>query len=80
MRLNAVAPGPVETPLLKAGLETPGDGDLIRSFKVPVGRYGRPDEIAGVVRYLLGAEDGFVHGAVWYIDGGADANVRPDRF
>ncbi|MBW2229797.1 MAG: SDR family oxidoreductase [Deltaproteobacteria bacterium] len=80
VRLNAVAPGPVETPLLQAGLETPGDGDAIRSFKVPVGRFGRPDEIARVIRFLLAPESGFVHGAVWYVDGGADANVRPDRF
>ncbi len=80
VRLNAVAPGPVETPLLRAGLETPGDGDLIRGFKVPVGRFGKPEEIAGVVAYLLSPQTAFVHGAIWYIDGGADANVRPDRY
>jgi NAD(P)-dependent dehydrogenase (short-subunit alcohol dehydrogenase family) len=80
VRLNAVAPGPVDTPLLQGGLATPGDGDAIRAFKVPVGRFGRPDEIADVVCYLLSPRAGFVHGAVWYVDGGADANVRPDRF
>jgi NAD(P)-dependent dehydrogenase (short-subunit alcohol dehydrogenase family) len=80
VRLNAVAPGPVETPLLQGGLETPGDGDAIRAFKVPVGRFGRPDEIAGVIRFLLAPEAGFVHGSIWYADGGADANVRPDRY
>jgi NAD(P)-dependent dehydrogenase (short-subunit alcohol dehydrogenase family) len=79
VRLNAVAPGPVVTPLLEAALETP-DGAAIRAFKVPVGRMGRPEEIAGVVRYLLGPETAFVHGAIWYVDGGADALVRPDRF
>ena len=80
VRLNAVAPGPVDTPLLRGGLETPGAGDMIRAFKIPVGRFGRPEEIAGVVRFMLGPESSFVHGAVWYVDGGADANVRPDRF
>lgn len=80
VRLNAVAPGPVDTPLLRGGLETPGDGDLIRAFKVPVGRFGEPEEIAGVVAYLLSPQTAFVHGAIWYVDGGADANVRPDRF
>jgi len=80
VRLNAVAPGPVRTPLLQAGLDTPGDGDMIRAFKVPLGRYGEPDEIAGIVRFLLGPDGGFVHGAIWYVDGGADASVRPDRF
>lgn len=80
VRLNAVAPGPVDTPLLRAGLETPGDGDLIRAFKVPVGRFAEPEELAGVIAYLLSPQTGFVHGAVWYVDGGADANVRPDRY
>ncbi len=80
VRLNAVAPGPVDTPLLREGLETPGDGDLIRAFKIPVGRYGTPAEVAATVRFLLGPEAAFVHGAVWYVDGGADANVRPDSF
>lgn len=79
VRLNAVAPGPIVTPLLEAALDTP-DGDAIRAFKVPIGRMGHADEIAGVIRYLLGPEAGFVHGAIWYIDGGADAMVRPDRF
>jgi NAD(P)-dependent dehydrogenase (short-subunit alcohol dehydrogenase family) len=79
VRLNAVAPGPVVTPLLQSALETP-DGAAIRAFKVPIGRMGEPDEIAGVVRYLLGPETGFVHGAIWYVDGGADAFVRPERF
>jgi NAD(P)-dependent dehydrogenase (short-subunit alcohol dehydrogenase family) len=80
VRLNAVAPGPIVTPLLQGALETPGDGDAIRAFKVPVGRMGRPDEIAGAVRYLLGSDAGFVHGSIWYVDGGADAFIRPDRF
>jgi len=80
VRLNAVAPGPVDTPLLREGLDTPGDGDMIRAFKIPVGRFAEPEEIARVIDFLLSPESGFVHGAVWYVDGGADANVRPDLF
>jgi NAD(P)-dependent dehydrogenase (short-subunit alcohol dehydrogenase family) len=80
VRLNAIAPGPIDTPLLQAGLATPGDGDLIRAFKVPLGRYGRPEEISAIVSFMLGEEASYVHGAVWYADGGADANVRPDRY
>jgi len=80
VRLNAIAPGPIDTPLLQGGLATPGEGDLIRGFKIPVGRFGEPEEIAGVVSYLLSPQTAFVHGAVWYVDGGADANVRPDRY
>ena len=80
VRLNAVAPGPVETPLLQGGLDTPGIGDAIRAFKVPVGRWGRPEEIGEVVAFLMGPHGGFVHGSIWYVDGGADALARPDRF
>jgi NAD(P)-dependent dehydrogenase (short-subunit alcohol dehydrogenase family) len=80
VRLNAVAPGPVDTPLLQAGLATPGDGDAIRAFKVPLGRFGEPEEIAGVVNFMLGPDAAYVHGSVWYADGGADANVRPERY
>lgn len=79
VRLNAVAPGPIMTPLLESALETP-DGEAIRNFKVPIGRMGKPEEIAALIHYLLGPEAGFVHGAIWYIDGGADALVRPERF
>jgi NAD(P)-dependent dehydrogenase (short-subunit alcohol dehydrogenase family) len=80
VRLNAVAPGPIMTPLLQGGLDTPGDGDLIRAFKIPVGRYGTPEEVAGVIDFLMAPKSGFVHGAVWYVDGGADASIRPDRY
>ncbi len=80
VRLNALAPGPVETPLLQGGLDTPGLGDAIRSFKVPIGRWAKPEEMAELVAFLVGPQAGFVHGAVWYADGGADALARPDRF
>ena len=41
---------------------------------------GHPDDVAGVIRYLLGPETSFVHGSIWYVDGGADALERPDRY
>jgi NAD(P)-dependent dehydrogenase (short-subunit alcohol dehydrogenase family) len=80
VRLNAVAPGPIKTPLLQGGLDTPGDGDLIRAFKIPIGRYGEPEEIADVIDFMMGPKGAFVHGAVWYVDGGGDASVRPERY
>jgi NAD(P)-dependent dehydrogenase (short-subunit alcohol dehydrogenase family) len=80
VRLNAVAPGPVETPLLEGGLDDPRFGEAIRSLQIPLGRRGEPDEIAALVAFLLGPEASYVHGSVYYIDGGCDAEVRPDRF
>jgi NAD(P)-dependent dehydrogenase (short-subunit alcohol dehydrogenase family) len=80
VRLNAVAPGVTRTPLLEGGLASPGSGEAIRALEVPLDRWAEPDEIAGVVAFLLGPEAANVHGAVWYTDGGTDAVVRPERF
>jgi len=80
VRINAVAPGPIDTPLLQGGLDSPEIGQAIRDFKVPVGRWGRPEEIAEVVAFLAGPHGGFVHGSIWYADGGADAMTRSDAF
>lgn len=78
VRLNTVAPGAVDTPLLRAGENDPRYGESIRGFTAPQGRRGRPDEIASLIAYLLGPRAGFVHGAQFVIDGGADAALRPD--
>ena len=80
VRLNAVAPGPVQTPLLEGGLDDPRFGEAIRTLQVPLGRRGEPDELAGLVSFLLGPDASWIHGSIYYIDGGNDAEVRPDRF
>jgi len=80
VRLNAVAPGPTNTPLLESGLTHPVYGKAIASIQTPIGRRAEPPEIATLVAFLLGPDTGFVHGSIWYIDGGMDAQFRPDRF
>ena len=80
VRLNAIAPGPVETPLLEGGREHPVYGDAIRAISPPLGRLGQPDEIAGLIALLLGPACGYMHGSIVYADGGQDAELRPDRF
>ncbi|MEV6768968.1 SDR family oxidoreductase [Nocardia sp. NPDC051030] len=77
VRLNTVAPGSVDTPLLQAGLDDPRYGDAIRNFTAPIGRNGTPDEIASLITYLVGPHAGFIHGAQFVIDGGVDAQARP---
>lgn len=80
VRLNAVAPGAVETPLLQAGLADPRYGQAIRDFVAPIGRRARPEEIAAMIEFLLGPEASYVHGAQFFVDGGVDAMSRPTRF
>jgi NAD(P)-dependent dehydrogenase (short-subunit alcohol dehydrogenase family) len=78
VRLNAVAPGPVETPLLAGGLEHPVLGPLIEALPVPMGRRGTADEIAAAIAFLLDPANGYIHGSVLFVDGGSDALLRPD--
>ena len=80
VRLNAVAPGPVRTPLLQGDMDDPVTGAAIRNFPVPLGRVAEPDEIAELAAFLLGPAGSFIQGSIYYIDGGSDAERRPDRF
>ncbi len=80
VRLNTVAPGAVETPLLQAGLQDPRYGQAIRDFVAPIARRARPEEIAAMVAYLMGLQAGFIHGAQFFVDGGVDAMMRPTQF
>ena len=78
IRLNAVAPGATQTPLLQAGLDHPIYGDAIRGFPIPTGAFGTPEDIAALVAFLLGPEARFFCGSVVFCDGGSDAMLRPD--
>jgi len=76
--LNVVAPGAVETPLLDATRRDPVIGKFVDQFPLPVGRAGRPDELAAFVQYLLGPDARFFCGSVLFVDGGTDALLRAD--
>jgi NAD(P)-dependent dehydrogenase (short-subunit alcohol dehydrogenase family) len=67
--VNTVAPGFVATEMLQHVPEKVLDG--IKD-KIPVGRLGRPDEIARVVHFLVADQSSFITGAVWPINGGMD--------
>jgi NAD(P)-dependent dehydrogenase (short-subunit alcohol dehydrogenase family) len=71
IRVNAVAPGTVDSPWVRRLVEDVGESlDALRA-RQPMGRLGTPDEIADAVAYLASAE--FVTGSVLVIDGGLTA-------
>lgn len=75
IRVNCVCPGTVDTPFVEAYLERyhKHEKDKIREelkLRQPIGRLGRPEEIAHLVLYLCSSEAGFVTGSVPTIDGG----------
>ncbi len=69
VRVNSVHPGPIDTPMLQAGFVDPERMQRVMS-KVPMGRVGRPEEIAYGVLFLSSDESSFITGAGLVIDGG----------
>ncbi|GAA0502951.1 SDR family oxidoreductase [Tatumella terrea] len=70
IRVNAVCPGYIDTPLLTQ-LSTPQKEELIKLH--PQGRLGRPEEVAAAVLFLASDQAGFINGASLLVDGGYTA-------
>jgi NAD(P)-dependent dehydrogenase (short-subunit alcohol dehydrogenase family) len=76
LRLNAVAPGMIDTPMVAAMRADDETGPLLDMLPIPVGRPGRPEEIAALIEFLLGPDAAFFCGSVLFCDGGSDALLR----
>ena len=70
IRVNAICPGPVDTPMLRPALNNkPGDlNDFFKNQAIP--RIGRPEEIAAFIAWLLSDEASYQTGGVYPVDGG----------
>lgn len=79
VRLNLVAPGPVNTPLFQGTLDDPVLGPLVGMLPVPLGRPAETAEIAGPIAFLLSPDAAMIHGSVLFVDGGSDALLRRDH-
>jgi NAD(P)-dependent dehydrogenase (short-subunit alcohol dehydrogenase family) len=78
IRVNAICPGTVFTPLMEPMLRARGDGDLEAGLaktllKYPIGRLGTPEEIARVAAFLASDDASFLTGSVIAADGGMTA-------
>jgi len=78
VRLNAVAPGPIDTPMLEGILADPRLKPVVEALPVPLERHGSPQEVAVAIAFLLDPSSAYIHGSVLFVDGGSDAEMRPD--
>ena len=72
IRVNAVAPGTINTERVKAMAKEPGGPEYIETVKKghPMGRLGEPEEVANAILFLASDEASFITGAVLAVDGG----------
>jgi NAD(P)-dependent dehydrogenase (short-subunit alcohol dehydrogenase family) len=74
IRVNAISPGPIDTPGLDGLAQTEGVGEQLKTSlvaSVPLGRLGVPDEIARAAVFLASDDSSFVTGIELFVDGGA---------
>ncbi len=75
IRVNAVAPGFIETPMTKPFLDASGRRDKVAAI-TPLGRIGQPRDVADAVSWLAGDQSSFVTGTTIWVDGGIAVNER----
>ena len=76
IRINAVCPGPIKTPMLQAEFNMavdPSAEETATIQSIPIRRLGTPEDIAGVALFLASDDAEFVHGTMVIVDGGRTA-------
>lgn len=80
VRLNGIAPGQTQTPLFEGSAKHPVLGKFVDDMPIPLGRRATPEEMAGIIVFLLSDAASYFHGSIVWADGGTDAVLRPDGF
>ncbi|WP_197379829.1 SDR family oxidoreductase [Mycolicibacterium mengxianglii] len=78
IRLNALAPGAVLTPLLEEQLASARQAKAVNAFPLPVGEFANPAHLADWICFMLSESADFLCGSVVFVDGGSDAYFRAD--
>ncbi len=79
VRVNAILPGAIDTPALRAGFARRADAEARLIAQTPLGRIGTPGDVATLVAFLLdGSQSGFITGATIPVDGGVLARLSSE--
>jgi NAD(P)-dependent dehydrogenase (short-subunit alcohol dehydrogenase family) len=70
IRVNALCPGPINTPLLRELFAKDPERAARRLVHVPLGRFAEPEELAAAVAFLASDDSSFITGATFLVDGG----------
>lgn len=78
VRINSVAPGPIDTPMLEGIVANEALRNVIDALPIPLSRRGTVTEVAATIAFLADPANGYIHGVTLFVDGGSDAEIRPE--
>jgi len=80
IRINAVAPGVIDTAMTRPLLDDPQIAKAMEHIPMALKRWGKPDEIADAILFLLSTKASYIVGQTLFVDGGTDAIVQPTGY